>query len=55
MYYRLATREEKDVMEKCPEKYKKYKKKVPMFFPKIILKKKLSSRILSGTNVRQEI
>lgn len=35
MYYRLAIKEEKNVMKKFHKKYKKYEQEVPMFFPRI--------------------
>lgn len=33
MYYKLAKREEKDIVKKYKRKYLKYKKEVPMFIP----------------------
>lgn len=35
MYVRLAKQEEKDVLKKYPEEYRKYMEDVPMFFPKV--------------------
>lgn len=35
MYYKLALREEKDVLRKHKKEYIKYRKKVPMFIPSI--------------------
>jgi len=35
MYYRLARREEREVLAKFPEEYRAYMERTPMFFPKI--------------------
>lgn len=35
MYVRLARREEQDVLQKYPEKYREYMQRTPMFFPRL--------------------
>jgi protein-S-isoprenylcysteine O-methyltransferase Ste14 len=35
MYFRLARKEERDVMEKYPVRYREYKASTPMFFPRL--------------------
>ncbi len=35
MYYRLARQEEKDVLEKYPDEYRRYMNRTPMFFPRL--------------------
>jgi len=35
MYYRLARREEEDMLKRFPEKYGEYMRQTPMFFPRL--------------------
>jgi len=44
MYYRLALREEKEVMLRFPARYSAYQRKTPMFFPSL-LKQKIRRRL----------
>jgi len=47
MYYRLARKEERDVMVKYPEKYREYLSRTPMFFPKLTSRHRDSSPLPS--------
>lgn len=35
MYYRLARKEEAEVLEKYPDEYRRYMSQSPMFFPRL--------------------
>jgi protein-S-isoprenylcysteine O-methyltransferase Ste14 len=42
VYYRLAKTEEKEVEEKFGEEFRKYKRTVPAFIPRLLTKTSLS-------------